>query len=545
MCIRDKCNQALCLLMQGVLRVRVCSRLCRRGTCDVEYTGEEDSVFFWSKDIAIGDELGYIFRDMLFNCGMSFRAFTVHMSSVYSMRAGSARSFMSCTSWVKVFFGWLGSFNVDFRQEVDPWCGHNPRMLACDGTHVGPAVCKLDIRPIDAPELDRHVAPNHRRYTRVFLPYQTGLSDSDVRYARQHLSQLCQHILVSSVEARPVDQQKTEALLRVAPPESHTVLRRFCSRDYSPRLCVRLAAFLRILSSDTPLIAVLPKAYHGVVSTALQEAVETGSTARAIAPLRNVCPEVSAVLQVCEGAEVTEIANFFSFLVSATAALHHSDPCTSQSATMSGTYDPSKGVAYYFSESGEQVRQLPVFDVHSATREFDDAPTTDRPCSKLYPTVSIGGYSNVFLWFCPTHGHCYGFHIIKGAEGRKDPFASLLKYKPDPPEHVFYDFACSLSEYSLNRDPGYFGRVRFWHDLFHGFSHSCSDAFRSSRLLSLSPNTEICEQFNAFLKPFKYTATHLSQNRFCFLLQHAILRWNERRTESYRKRFHIAVLGSQ
>ena len=62
----------------------------------------------------------------------------------------------------------------------------------------------------------------------------------------------------------------------------------------------------------------------------------------------------------------------------------------------------------------------------------------------------------MFLWFCGQHGHCYGFHLISGGEGWKDPFSSLYKYMKDMPKDVFYDFACNLSEYALNREPDFF-----------------------------------------------------------------------------------------
>ena len=60
-------------------------------------------------------------------------------------------------------------------------------------------------------------------------------------------------------------------------------------------------------------------------------------------------------------------------------------------------------------------------------------PLRDHKCRKIYPTVSHGGYSYIFLWFCPIHGHGYGFHLIDGAEGPKDVSSSLLKYKEDMP----------------------------------------------------------------------------------------------------------------
>jgi hypothetical protein len=55
----------------------------------------------------------------------------------------------------------------------------------------------------------------------------------------------------------------------------------------------------------------------------------------------------------------------------------------------------------------------------------------------------------MFLWFCPVHGHCYGFHLVPSSEG-KDHFYSLYKYLSEPPEDVFYDLAYSLGEYNLN-----------------------------------------------------------------------------------------------
>ena len=64
---------------------------------------------------------------------------------------------------------------------------------------------------------------------------------------------------------------------------------------------------------------------------------------------------------------------------------------------------------------------------NSKKDNYDDNPEVDDPCKKYYPNVSFGGYGYMFLWFCPMHGHSYGFHLITSAEGRKDPFSSLFK----------------------------------------------------------------------------------------------------------------------
>ena len=171
---------------------------------------------------------------------------------------------------------------------------------------------------------------------------------------------------------------------------------------------------------------------------------------------------------------------------------------------------------------------------------FDDEPET-KPCNKTFPKVGTGGFSHIFLWFCPIHGHCYGFHLMPGAEGWKDAICSLLKYLPKSPSYLFYDFACSPSEYTLNREPAYFNFVRFWHDIFHGLTHKCGDAFKSERVKGLTPNTEICEQFNAHLKPIKYIASHLSQDKFTFLMQYIIYLWNKKQTTRESLRDHMSA----
>ena len=89
-------------------------------------------------------------------------------------------------------------------------------------------------------------------------------------------------------------------------------------------------------------------------------------------------------------------------------------------------------------------------------KNYDDVPCVDDVCRKNFPIVSYSGFGYVFLWFCPMHGHCYGFHLISGGEGRKDPFSSLFKYLPTGLADIFYDFVCQLSEYCLDREPPIF-----------------------------------------------------------------------------------------
>jgi hypothetical protein len=85
------------------------------------------------------------------------------------------------------------------------------------------------------------------------------------------------------------------------------------------------------------------------------------------------------------------------------------------------------------------------------------------------------------IWWCFTclceHAVVYASWIVKGSEGRNDPFTFLTCYLKQAPDIVVYDFACGLMEYCLNRAPDYFKYCRFVVDRFHVDNHvGCSKA---------------------------------------------------------------------
>ena len=136
-------------------------------------------------------------------------------------------------------------------------------------------------------------------------------------------------------------------------------------------------------------------------------------------------------------------------------------------------------------------------------------------CKKQYPKVPAAGWTYCFLFFCPLHGHCYGFHLIKGSEGRRDPFYAIYKYMPKAPKILFYDFACQLKEYSLNREPEFFKNTDMYHDVFHGVNHKCAFAFQCADIEKQRCfNTACAEQFNRYINKIKATGRCLKLNRF-------------------------------
>ena len=164
-----------------------------------------------------------------------------------------------------------------------------------------------------------------------------------------------------------------------------------------------------------------------------------------------------------------------------------------------------------------------------------------RRITQVYHMVDLDTYSYGFVQYMAT---LMGFHLIAGGEGRKDPFSSIFKYKPEAPKELFYDNACQLHEYCLNRELAFFLNTRFWHDLFHSIRHLCGCNYKSRRVLGLEAlNTEICEQVNSFLQCIKYTGSHLSHDYFCFFIQFFLYLLNKEKTAKLQKLTTVAVAG--
>ena len=81
------------------------------------------------------------------------------------MNSGS-EPFMSHKTFISWFFGWLSAFRINFRKEIDPYCGHDPKILACDGTHIGVALRHLRLdNPVTKPDTENEVPWVHGRVT--------------------------------------------------------------------------------------------------------------------------------------------------------------------------------------------------------------------------------------------------------------------------------------------------------------------------------------------------------------------------------------------
>ena len=121
----------------------------------------------------------------------------------------------------------------------------------------------------------------------------------------------------------------------------------------------------------------------------------------------------------------------------------------------------------------------------------------------------------------------------------------MYTHMEEAPKVVFYDYACNLNEYVKNRESGFFKNTRFYHDIFHGYTHKCSTVFRCSGLNGFEQtNTSICEQFNSYIKRIKASARLLSQAHFTFYLQFFIDQWNNMQNEGIKKKNYSRRLGN-
>ena len=142
--------------------------------------------------------------------------------------------------------------------------------------------------------------------------------------------------------------------------------------------------------------------------------------------------------------------------------------------------------------------------------------------------------------------HCYSFHVIPGSEGRKDAAASLYMHSTEAPTELLYDFTCSLFEFNQDRESGFFSDTRYFHDIFHGFTHTCTKTFRSNRWLGFSNlNTSIWEEFNSYIQNIKTSAKLMTQCHFTSYLQFFIHQWNKQKCSTFEMRRPIVQLSAE
>ena len=446
---------------------------------------------------------------------------------------------MSVTLFCQVAFAWMASQRIDFRKSRDPYCGDCPTALVCDGTHQGPChrLCEIAAVPDICKATDDSIRKlSHQKFTRTLLVGYAGSNTITRKYFKALMNLISERNNGTTFE---LDNGKFKDLTDALCLPVRALLKLLVDDQFeNVELTKAVTRLFTLLSSEAALVAIFP--FHQLDK--LEDIIST------IADHGSMSTKEFLVLTDISGIELKETflaarnSNHLPLLCQAVIAMigqvrnvHGLD----EELTMEeqpNSYEPNIGTAYYFTASGNVLRKLPSYEANSKNQTGTDG----EKCGKKFPKVTKGGYSQVFVWMCGQHGYSYGFHIIPNHEGPKDAFSSMLKYKKDPPKAIIYDFACALSAYCLSREPHFYRQTQFFHDIFHQYNHKCGTAFRLSRFPNVQVNSEIAEQFNSYIKRFKYTATHLSVDKYSFLMQYAIHKWNVRITKKLSARVKLA-----
>ena len=509
------------------------------------YSGRQDAIHILSSQTAAGDELGWDYINTVSVSETSFTAFCLLYSKRYMQKTVQ---FMSHQTFIEYIFSWMANFKIDFRETCNA-CNFNPSILACDGTKLGFSSRKSSISPIETPTCDVVIKPSHKRTTRQFFSYSDADTDVIKKQKRQAQEDLSFFIAKCNVELDSWNKERSKQkgfvtrseevrrcdLLAQTPNECRSLVEIFVDNCVDGKFMKALCPLFLLLCSHFPLTSLFPYSLLDTITTILE-----GTTSPE--QIQDKAPELYKIIYLASISihdVLGPVKEFFMYVVNTIVSTHSNDKESADGSSVIESYNPEMtGCAYYFTPHGGRVRDLPDYDIRGTGSTQASQPL----CRKLYQDTSKSGITFLFAWFDPLHGHCYGFHVITTSEGRKDPFASIYLYKKDPPDAVYYDFSCQLEEYCLNREPHFWRECRFFHDIFHGFSHKCPYVYNARRVPAIDRgvNSEICEQFNSYLKKIKSSARGMNQSHFMFYVQFFIHKWNQLKSKTLLKEKRMA-----
>ena len=190
-----------------------------------------------------------------------------------------------------------------------------------------------------------------------------------------------------------------------------------------------MALVLYMMSGDPALSSVLPFDCHDMLHRCCEDIRNGLPVDMLLEEMKKYCVEVAHLLKFGIIHDFSNIAtSFLLYVLDRIKAVHLNNRPVPPSQPLPQSYNPKKCCASYFTPSGDQLHQIPNYYVSGKSKNlnYDDDPEVDRAYSKTFPSVSFGGFGYLFLWFCPIHGHCYGFHLISGG-GQKGSFQFIVQ----------------------------------------------------------------------------------------------------------------------
>ena len=247
---------------------------------------------------------------------------------------------------------------------------------------------------------------------------------------------------------------------------------------------VQLATVLVFLLRKEPVSSLVPHMYVSMVLLALDD-LKTGDL-NCLQNFTHFSPEVRVLFIEAQSVNfMDECCDFIEYLCLFIVSVHNHDDPIVHGSPIDKSYNPENGVVLYFSQHGKAIRKLPKYDKNQEYAE--QCTLKNEIVQSNFLVLEKGGWSYVFLWFCPRSSALLWFFIssIMLKDG-KTHFVHCINIWRNHLMRCSMILQCSLMEYSLNRVSSYLRSVRFWHDVFHSRNHVCGPNYRSRRLSNLS-----------------------------------------------------------
>ena len=264
------------------------------------------------------------------------------------------------------WFSWASHQEIDFRQQCFS-CGSSPKILACDGTKIGPRATLIKLDPVERIQGEDTHETTTRKLNRCFIssPYDHSESKK-CRDARIHLRYICDLVQnkVKEKDLLPDLQKKANdmLLLSLLPKESIDLFLRFSETSLMPTLLNPTVELFRYLSREAPLrslipLEILPDLNELCIASDECKYIDVSS---ALARTRKQSPVISTFIRASFSEDFlsadADCISLLKYLIRRVEIYKSTIVTEVDSMPIEGSYNPPRfGRAYYFRTDGKQI----------------------------------------------------------------------------------------------------------------------------------------------------------------------------------------------
>ena len=113
---------------------------CKNFSCEVQYTGSRDGIFFKTQMTAFCDEVMQDFEDEIFDTtnGTNFSTYVTRMNTIYESNGCTPKQFCSSNTFTTSMFAWLQSMFIIEKTLLVVWnCDFNIIQISVDKIAAG------------------------------------------------------------------------------------------------------------------------------------------------------------------------------------------------------------------------------------------------------------------------------------------------------------------------------------------------------------------------------------------------------------------------